>query len=99
MHRHLDFRPDDFAGLRLPRALTNAVADWRPGTDVAGQIGMLRRALDDLLGFLTREPFFALQVFAEAARADREIAGQHGDAVFEDVHVGDFVPDVHQAPD
>ena len=60
---------------------------------------MLRRTLNDPLGFLAREPFLALQVFAEPSRAHREIAREDGDAVLEDVHVGHFVTDVDETDD
>ena len=60
---------------------------------------MLRRPLNDLLGLFAREPLFALEILAEPPRADREVTGQHGDAIFEDVHVGHFVTDVDQSHD
>src|SRR5439155_304418 len=58
-----------------------------------------RRTLNDPLGFLAREPFLALQVFAEPSRAHREIAREDGDAILENVHVGHFVTDVDETDD
>jgi hypothetical protein len=67
--------------------------------DIPGEVGMLRRALNDLLGFVGRDALFALEIFAETPGADGEITRQHGDAVLEDIHVGDFVTDVDEPDD
>src|SRR5437879_5451734 len=47
-----------------------------PRLDVGGEVGALGGALDDLFGVLGCEPLLALQVFAEAPRAHRQVPCQ-----------------------
>ena len=56
-------------------------------------------ALNELLRVVGRETALALQVFAEAARADGEVAREQRNAVVENVDVRDVVADVEQADD
>src|SRR5213596_1137008 len=60
---------------------------------------ILGRSLKAALVLFAGEPFFPLQVLAEAPRPDREISRQHGNAVLEDVHIGHFVADVDETHD
>src|SRR5688500_17809987 len=55
--------------------------------------------LEQALALLGRDAALALQVLAEAAGADRDVAGEDGDAVVEDVHVRGLVGDIDQAGD
>jgi len=51
------------------------------------------------IGFLDTQPALALQVFAETASADRDIAREERNAVVENVDVRDFVSDVDETDD
>src|SRR3989440_4528645 len=70
-----------------------------PRVDVLRQVGALRLSLDDPLGVFGGQPLLPLQTLAEPPRAHRQVPRQHRDAVFQDVHVGHFVPDVDQPHD
>ena len=62
----------------------------------------MRRAivtLEELLRFVGRDAALALEIFAEAARADGDVAREDRDAVVEDVDVRDVVTDVDQRDD
>src|SRR6188508_3412395 len=54
-------------------------------------------ALQQVIGFLCGQAALPLNVLPEAAGADRQVTGEHGNPVLEDVDVGHFVADVHQA--
>ena len=49
-----------------------------------------------LFAFVATDAVFALQIFAEAACADREIARENRYTVVEDIEIRDFVSDVEQ---
>jgi len=56
-------------------------------------------ALEHLLGVVRRQATLPLQVLAELAGADREVAREQRDAILHDVHVRDLVPDVDERRD